>query len=93
MNLSNIQEKVSRCKNAVVGGIVGTATVLVPTVSALAAEGDSSIMSAMTSGFTSVQTGFDGSVDISGPIAMGIFVTFTLWRLGLRFFKTATSRI
>lgn len=87
MNLSNIQEKVSRCKNAVVGGIVGTAIQFwCPLLAHYAAEGDSSIMSAMTSGFTSVQTGFDGSVDIIGPIAMGIFVTFTLWRLGLRFF-------
>lgn len=93
MNLSNIKEKVSRCKNAVVGGVIGASTVLGSAVTALAAESGGSINSAMSSGFTTVQTNFNSAVDVIAPIAMAIFASFTVWRLALRFFKTTTGRI
>lgn len=92
MNLSNIKEKVSRCKNAVVGGVVGTSTVLGSAVTALAAESGGAVNSAMSAGFTAVQTDFDSAVTVIAPIAMAIFATFTVWRLALRFFKTTTGK-
>lgn len=49
---------------------------------------DETVVTNMTTAFTTVQDNFNAIVAAVGPIAVGVAGIFIVWRLGVRFFKS-----
>lgn len=49
---------------------------------------DQTVVTNMTTAFTSVKENFNAIVAAIGPIAVGVAGIFIVWRLGVRFFKS-----
>lgn len=75
-----------------VGAGVGTALVMAVPAFAEEAGGGSSVATTISTSLATVQSDFMSTVTAVAPIALGIFGTFLVWKLGLRFFKSITGR-